>query len=236
MLYAANANARYAVIFGSFLLLACAAAYTPASRDTCSITRRNWFVTSASVASSAVLLPVTPAKAADLELTAFDDPTRGFSLSVPSEWTFAKQVLRDRRELLLWRDPADGSTALSIAYTPVRDDFTSLASFGSVDQVAAQTIMPKGALAGGEDDAFAKVLSAVSARQAYVFDYQQTVPLAASGMPTHFRTIFALQQGATGGAGSILVTITLQTPEARYALLQKPFDAIIDSFGKSKTA
>jgi hypothetical protein len=141
-------------------------------------------------------------------------------------------MLRDRRELLLWQDPADARTALTIAYTPVRDDFTSLASFGSVDQVAAQTILPKGALAGVEDDPFAKMLSATSAKGAYFFDYRQTVP----GTPTHFRAIFALQQGATGGAGSMLVTITAQTPESRYSELQKTLDAIVDSFGKSKTA
>ncbi len=155
---------------------------------------------------------------------------RGFSVSVPSDWTFSDQVLRDRR-LLLWRDPDDDMTALSIAYTSIRDDFTSLASFGSVDQVAAQTILPKGVLAGAENDA--KMLSATSANQAYLFDYQQTVP---TGTPTHFRTLFALQQGATGGAGSLLVAITAQTPEERYGLLQKSFDAILDSFQKSKKA
>ena len=217
------------------LLWALAAAYTPSAV----ITRRHWMIsTSASLASSASLATALPVSAAtdSLKLTAFNDPTRGFSVSVPSEWTFTKQVLRDRRELLLWQDPADGSTALSIAYTPIRDDFTSLASFGTVDQVAAQTIMPKGALAGGPDDAFAKMLSATSAKQAYMFDYRQTVPsvMTEAGTPTHFRAIFALQQGATGGAGSILVTITAQTPEARYPALQPLFDAMVNSFGKSQ--
>jgi hypothetical protein len=205
-------------------------AYTPHR----AITRRDWFVRSLA-SSSALLLPVTPVFADD-SLQLFDDPIRGFSLMVPLEWTFSKQVLRDRRELLLWQDPGDGRTALTIAYTPIRDDFTSLASFGSVDQVAAQTILPKGALAGVEDDPFAKMLSATSARQAYFFDYRQTVPLTDEGTPTHFRAIFALQQGATGGAGSMLVTITAQTPESRYPVLQKTLDAVVDSFGKSKTA
>lgn len=227
----------YSLLLLLLLLVAFTAAYTTPQCTNAfpTITRRNWWMTS--IASSAALLSTTPpANAADsVKLTVFDDPTRGFSLSVPSEWTFIKQVLRDRRELLLWRDPADGSTALSIAYTPVRDDFTSLASFGPVEQVAAQTIMPKGVLAGNEQDLFAKMLSAKSAKQAYIFDYQQTVPMVSMGTPTHFRAIFALQQGATGGAGSILVTITAQTPEARYASLQPSFDAIIDSFGKSKT-
>ncbi|GAX14898.1 hypothetical protein FisN_29Lh117 [Fistulifera solaris] len=223
--------------FHSIAILATLLHFSLAYSPHRAITRRVWFVGSLA-SSSALLLPVTPISAvltAD-SLQLFDDPVRGFSLMVPSEWIFSNKVLRDRRELLLWQDPTDGRTALTIAYTPIRDDFTSLASFGSVDQVAAQTILPKGALAGFEDDPFAKMLSATSAKQAYFFDYRQTVPLTDEGTPTHFRAIFALQQGATGGAGSMLVTITAQTPESRYPVLQKTLDAIVDSFGKSKTA
>jgi hypothetical protein len=51
---------------------------------------------------------------------------------------------------------------------------------------------------------------------------------------THFRTIFTLQQGATGGAGAVLVTVTAQTPEKRYGELQSMFDQVMDSYGKSK--
>jgi hypothetical protein len=107
-----------------------------------------------------------------------------------------------------------------------------LGSFGSVEVVGDQTILPKGQLAGVDIDA--KMLSAVSERQAYFFDYQQSVP---NVQPmTHFRTIFTLQQGATGGAGAVLVTITAQTPEERYASLKPLIDNVISSFEKIKTA
>jgi PsbP len=168
----------------------------------------------------------------------FDDPTHGFSLQVPSGWIKSEQTLRDRRTITLWTDPNDDtkSTLVFIAYTPVRDDYTSLGSFGSVDQVAAQTILPKGEIfAEGREEsnvANAEMLSAVSQKQAYVFDYTQSVP--GIQPTTHYRTIFTLQQGATGGAGAVLVTITAQTAEERYGKMKPIFDGIIDSYGKSK--
>ena len=78
------------------------------------------------------------------------------------------------------------------------------------------------------------MLSASAEKQAYFFDYRQ----AANQLPlTHFRTIFTLQQGATGGAGAVLVTVTAQTPETRYVGedLQSLFDQVIDSYGKNKS-
>jgi PsbP len=165
------------------------------------------------------------------DLTTFNDAPHGFSIAIPSTWSKSETELNDRRKIVVWGDPNDAKTALFIAYTPVRDDFTSLASFGAVDQVAAQTILPKAELAG-DDSVEAKMIAAVSAKQAYMFDYTQAI--ANIQPPTHFRTIFTLQQGATGGAGAVLVTITLQTPEERYAASLKPlFDKIIESYGKN---
>jgi PsbP len=173
------------------------------------------------------------------KLTDFNDPQHGFSIKVPADWIATNQELPDRRKINLWTDPNDPATLLFIAYTPVRDDFTSLGSFGSVDQVAAQTILPKGELMGDgrdKDVLDAKMLSATADKQAYFFDYRHA---AKNKMPlTHFRTIFTLQQGATGGAGAVLVTITAQTPELRYVgeeNLQSMFDQVIDSYGKSKS-
>ena len=114
-----------------------------------------------------------------------------------------------------------------VAYTPVRDDFTSLGSFGSVEEVAQSTILPKGQIMGEETTS--KLISAESKKNAYIFDYSAAVP----GQPErHFRSIFTLAQGATGGAGANLVTITVQCPEGRYGEMKPTFDAIIDSYGK----
>lgn len=199
-----------------------------------STSRRKWFASTtgaafAGLAGVAVLAP--PAVAGTAELKTFNDPTHGFSIQLPSAWPMTEQELFDRRKILVWTDPNDATTALFVAYTPVRDDFTSLSSFGSVDQVAAQTILPKGKLMDENSETTAKMLKAESRKQAYMFDYTQKVT---SQQPEiHFRTIFSLQQGATGGAGAVLVTITAQTPETNYGNVKSTFDAIIDSYSKS---
>jgi len=65
---------------------------------------------------------------------------------------------------------------------------------------------------------------------AYFFDYVQTVP---SQPKTHFQTIFSLAIGATGGAGNLLVTITVQSPEADYDSMKPLFTKILDSYQTS---
>lgn len=131
---------------------------------------------------------------------------------------------------MLWSDPTDPKTFVFIAFTAVRDDFTSLSSFGSVDQVAAQTILPKGKIAG--EDVESAMLSAVSKKNAYFFDYTQEVPGVQP--PTHVGTIFKLAQGATGGSGAVLATVTVQTTEERYQKDMKDvLETIMDSYGKN---
>ncbi|CAB9519196.1 expressed unknown protein [Seminavis robusta] len=214
-------------------LASLATAYTVPEppKATTTTTRRDWLAATTTTLATTLAFGL-PANAAE-DLTTFNDPTHGFSIRVPSSWAKSEQTLNDRRTIAVWGDPNDAKTALFIAYTPVRDDFTSLQSFGAVDQVAAQTILPKSSLMMNDDSVQAEMIKAESKKQAYIFDYTQAV---AKIQPlTHFRTIFTLQQGATGGAGAVLVTITLQTPEERYTSSLKPlFDQIIDSYGKNQ--
>lgn len=194
------------------------------------IGRRQAFTIASGTATAALFTTTTsPVAAAAPSFQRYNDATHGFSLSIPSDWTLSEQRLADRRTLKVWTDPTDAATAVFVAFTPVRDDFTSLGSFGSVDQVAQQTILPKAQLMDPESTVQAKLISAQSVKQAYVFDYIQSV--GSYQPPTHFRTIFALSPGAAGGA--VLVTITAQTPEERYPALQTTLDAMIDSYGKS---
>jgi hypothetical protein len=198
------------------------------------LSRRNLLVTSS--ASVTLLLSPwwktpSPAFAAGNEWTTFNDSKNGFSIAIPASWSQSEQELFDRRKIIVWTDPTDASTAVFIAYTPVRDDFTSLGSFGSVDQVAAQTVLPKGKLMDENSENESKLISAVSAKQAYIFDYVQKI--GSTQPQTHYRAIFTLQQGGTGGAGAVLVTISLQTPEERYNSVKPLFDKMIDSYGKS---
>ena len=127
--------------------------------------------------------------------------------------------------------------------TPLRDDFTSLASFGLVDEVAQSTILPKSDLAVNKDTS--KLLSAISKNNAYYFDYTAAPVVSigenekSSGTLTknikeqHFRSIFTLLE-LKGTAGLTLVTITLQTSEDRYAGMKGVFNNVIDLFGKVK--
>ena len=202
-----------------------------------SSTRRNFCEILPKAASAAFLSTVSasvPAFAEDLSsLTYFQDESAGFQIKHPN-WEMSEQKLPDRRRLVLFVDNADSTSnekdLMFIAYTPVRDDFTALSSFGSVDEVAQSTILPKGALMGEDNES--KMLSAESKKNSYYFDYVAAVP----GQPKrHFQTIFTLIQGGTGGAGSVLVTITIQTTESKYDANKKQmFDEIIESFGKLK--
>jgi hypothetical protein len=202
------------------------------SRTDDEITSRRNILTSSLAAAfgagvfSLVSFPATATAAPTLEK--YEDTQCKFSINLPSEWTKSIQTLPDRRTITLYFKPdSDQKTLIFLAKTPVRDDFTSLGSFGSVDEVAQSTILPKGELAGVEG-VKAQMLSAVAKKQAYFFDYVQTVP---SQPETHFRTIFALANNANvGGAGNVLVTITAQAPQADYGTVQSLFDEIINSY------
>jgi hypothetical protein len=85
--------------------------------------------------------------------------------------------------------------------------------------------------------------STVSKKNSHYFDYTSTpvVPVeAGSGSgaltkqlnPMHFRTIFTLVP-LRDGAGSTLVTITLQTIEEKYEGLKGVFHEIVESFERS---
>lgn len=173
-----------------------------------------------------------PVFASDEKFSQYQDASIGFQIKTPAGWQKSEQSLPDRRKIVLFvENDGDGKDKdlMFIAYTPVRDDFTGLGSFGSVEQVGQMTILPKGELAGQDSDS--KMLLAESKKSSYYFDYV-TKP---NGQPKrHFRTIFSLVNGATGGAGSVLVTITVQTTDDRYDVLKSDFDEIIDSYGKMK--
>jgi hypothetical protein len=184
----------------------------------------------------------------------FEDSNYGFRINIPSSWERSEQTLSGRRKAIFFTDPTSKNletgtieTLGYVAYTSVRDDFTNLSSFGSVDEVGQATILPK-ELAGG-DGSTSTMISAISTKGAYYFDYiaSPTVPVTdvdSSGRltkqlkPQHFRTIFTLLPlvGITS-AGMTLVTLTLQTSEERYndgSNVKGMFDKIINSYEKIK--
>ena len=218
--------------------------------------RRYWLktISTSAIATTGSLftfstVTVPPAFAATSSSSSYQtyiDSKYGFSIDIPSNWSKMSDVtaLSDRRSIVVYTDPNDPSTSILIVYTPIRDDYTSLSSFGSVDQVAVQTILPKGNLLNEDNTIVAKMLSATSAKQSYIFDYLQQVPEVQQPL-THYRTIFTLGSSKNSGenimaAGAMLVTITLQTPESRYSSSsssssnnnseQAIFDTMINSY------
>ena len=111
---------------------------------------RRSFLSNSVIASSAFALaslnPQTSlASEEDGKFSLYTDASCGFQMKVPSGWEKSEQSLPDRRKIVLYIDPNGSSTdgkdeknLIFIAYTPIRDDFTSLSSFGSVDQVRAR--------------------------------------------------------------------------------------------------
>uniref|UniRef100_A0A7R9ZSX9 PsbP C-terminal domain-containing protein n=1 Tax=Craspedostauros australis TaxID=1486917 RepID=A0A7R9ZSX9_9STRA len=192
--------------------------------ETSKITRRGWLSSTAGLVVGAAAF--APSAFAEDDLKDYKDPDCKFSIKVPAGWDFSEQELADRRKIKLYLEPnSNRKTLFFMAFTPVRDDFTSLGSFGSVDQVAQTTILPKGKIMGEENSS--TMLSAESKNSAYFFDYKQKV----SGQPeTHFRTIFSLANGATGGAGAVLVSLTAQCPEADYDAFKPLFDSMMTSY------
>mmetsp|Transcript_28450 Transcript_28450/g.40253 ORF Transcript_28450/g.40253 Transcript_28450/m.40253 type:complete len:249 (-) Transcript_28450:103-849(-) len=194
---------------------------------------RRDLLTSAALLTAGSLIAISdppPAKAEEppTKYTLYKNENCGFQINVPSTWEKVVQQMPDRNEITLFLDPtSDRKTLLSMAFTPIRDDFTSLSSFGSVDQVAQAVILPGGEISGQKIES--KMISAESKKSAYIFDYTSKPPQIED---QHYRTIFALAVGATGGAGSILVSITAQTPESNYANLKSVFDDIEESYKK----
>lgn len=218
--------------------------------------RRQFHQSISSILATTSIITSSSSAYALEKLQTFIDYDYGFRISTPSAWKQTTQTLSGRRKAIFFT-PTDNensnaiNTLMYIAYTPIRDDFTSLSSFGSVDAVALATILPKGEL-GGSTDKDSKMISAISKKNAYYFDYVSTpvIPVEAGmgegGMlkelkKKHFRTIFTLMNNAnTNGdgavtttvAGSTLVTITVQTEEDEYGNWRGLFDEIVDSFDR----
>ena len=135
------------------------------------IGRRSFHRTLTAAATTTLLSPLPSHAETTTEFTTYTDKACSFRFDVPSAWDQSEQTLPDRRRIVFFIDPkspADDKNLIFVAYTPIRDDFTSLASFGSVEQIAQQTILPKGSL---DEKTENEMLSADGKKDAYFFDY-----------------------------------------------------------------
>ena len=164
------------------------------------------------------------------------DARYGVSFELPEGWNAASpQQLGDGRRLVLATDPADESTNVFVAFTPIRPDYSALGSFGTIDYVA-NTVLPQcGDLsyacsfdAGDQIDA--KMLSKETVKGCYVYDYtiQQR-----GGPKRHLRSLFTIQ--ADGGS-SLLVGLTAQCLDGKYSGLEATFKQVSARATNSKGA
>lgn len=182
----------------------------------------------AALAGPATLLPPTRALAAETTLTKFSDSRYGVSFSVPSGWEAVPQELADGRKIVLASDPSDENANVFIAYTPIRPDYSSLGSFGTIDYVAS-TVIPKCGASGecrfaNGDTIEGLMLSSDTVNGCYVYDY--TIEQS-RGPKRHLRSLFTIK--ADGGA-SVLIGLTAQCLEPRYAELASTYKQVLTSF------
>ena len=128
----------------------------------------------------------------------------------------------------LFIPPSPEGTSFFASTTPVRDDFTSLSSFGSVDQFGQAGVLPKGSLQGTGVES--TMLSSAAKNNAYYYQYTVSQP----DQPVRrLYSVFALlpsESAAQGGAGMSLVSITGQCFESDVKEQGGVLEAIVESF------
>jgi len=181
------------------------------------------------VASSAaaVLLPLSqPAFAAERNTVrvAFNpDPSGNMSSSasfeVPADWQASdtRAVSSGGRRLVVYADPTNSDTNVFLLITPIRGDYTSLGSFGSLDSVQ-DTIIPRG------PDVESDMLKAFTSPGRYNYEYTIVVP---DQPKRHLNTVFTV-------VADNIVTFTTQATEADFPKAQANLATIASSFALAK--
>eukprot|EP00903_Cladosiphon_okamuranus_P019578 g18006.t1 len=164
------------------------------------------------VAAGAPLLP----KASNAEV--FTDDVLGFKMDVPDGWERKDAEISGRRKLIVYTSPKTPGTNAFVAYTPARGDFTTLGSFGTLDEVS-KTVLPEA------EGVSSRMVNSYTSKNSYVYDYivnQQGRP------EKHIKTIWILfpDQGQ-------LATITAQCNESDYPAMGKSIDDLIASVTKT---
>lgn len=178
------------------------------------------------VALGSALLPATAAELKNSVKVDFGPDISGTmtavaSFEVPPDWTQLSDTtsaVSGGRRLVVYSSPTDADFNCFLLLTPVRGDYTSLGSFGTLDSVQ-DTIIPRG------EDIDSKLISSSSSSGRYTYEYTILVP----GQPRrHLKTIFSL-------AADNIVTFNVQTREETYSPeVAKISDAIMATFSIGK--
>ncbi|CAB1100376.1 unnamed protein product [Ectocarpus sp. CCAP 1310/34] len=149
----------------------------------------------------------------------FTDDALGFNFDVPDGWERNDAEISGRRKIVVYTSPTTPGANAFVAYTPARGDFTSLGSFGTLDEVS-KTVLPQAT------DVSSRMVESYTYKNSYVYDYI----VDQEGRPEkHIKTMWVLfpEQGQ-------LATITAQCNESDYAQVGKTIDSLIASVTKKK--
>jgi len=181
---------------------------------------------------------VRPA-AADVALETFTEKFYCVSVGLPKGWEPITTSLTTRI-LVAAADPKDPDFQVNLLFTSIASDYTSLGSFGTIDYVAANTVIPPGSIAAG-DVIEGKLLGQETVKGNYVYDYtnQELLKMRVKGeiqstlLPKRrLRSLFAVLPGGEQRASSTLVTLTAQCLDSKYAEYEPIMKAVIDSYQK----
>lgn len=185
------------------------------------VTRRAFIATIPS--ASLLALPLSSlANENNLESTKefIDEDTKTKFLR-PASWVESHPELPDRRRLTMFISPVSPDDNLFVSSTPIRDDFTSLASLGSLENVGLGSILPKGELQGTGVES--RMVNMEQRKSSYYYDYEITTP--DDDQRRHLRTIFLMKDAKFGKR---LVTFTITMAADRYKAAD--VDTIVNSF------
>lgn len=177
------------------------------------------------LAGLAAGLVVAPANAADVRVEFGPDPsgamTGSTSFSVPAEWKLLSDSANENlggRRLVVYSDPDNTDINCFVLITPVRGDYTSLGSFGTLDAVQ-DTVIPKGA--GIESD----LISSASSAGRYTYEYTISVP---EQPKRHLTTVFSL-------LNDNIVSFNVQSRETDFSPdVAKTLGSIVNTFAIKK--
>lgn len=192
---------------------------------------RIWYERRAAVADLGALsgLALLPAKAVEQQpdvMVAFardvqGNPTMAATFAVPPDWKMLSDTtaaVSGGRRLIVYSSPTDTDWNCFLLLTPVRGDYTSLGSFGTLDSVQ-DTIIPRG------EDIDSKLIASSASSGRYVYEYVISVP----GQPKrHLKTIFTL-------VADTIVTFNIQAREESYTPdVAATSEKIVSSFAVNK--
>jgi len=145
--------------------------------------------------------------------------TSAATFRVPGSWeaSDSRSVSSGGRRLVVYADPASADTNVFLLVTPVRGDYTSLGSFGTLDAVQ-DTIIPSG------PDIDATIVKAFSSPGRYHYEYTIQVP---DQPKRHLNTVFTL-------INDNIITFTTQAKEQDYTAVAANLKTIEDSFTLTK--